>query len=232
MKTLLNAVMNNRASGLLVTALPNYLVAGAVSCIWTDTTTIAMSLATVLASTHVVGEVVDRVLRKLNPTMVCKHTMGTAAWAATLDGGFNAPTQEALLKSKYGEGLVQEGADVVSFGCHKQDVYAAMKQDQFICGDVCTKSIRIPYAEFVTYVPSIAFNSSMFISKKYGSGVEATVDRAYVNSRISEFKDCDTGNENNPLFAFLATLVSLKPVSAKTTMARMKVLYIQAQEIK
>lgn len=232
MKTLINNVLNNRASGLLVTALPNYLVAGAVSCVWPDSTSIAMSLATAFSSTHVVGEVVDRVLRKVNPTLVCKHTMGTAAWAATLDGGFNAPTQEALLAYKYGDGLVQEGADVVSFGAHNQGVYAAMKQGQFIAGTVSTKSIAIPYSKFVTCITSVAFNSSAFYSKSYGKGVEVTVDRAYVNSRIGDFQACDASNENGPIMPLLSFLVSMKPVSIRTAMARLKVLHTQAQDIK
>lgn len=232
MKTLINNVLNNRASGLLATSLPEIGAAYALSCVLPTVGTVAMTAAVSICALRVLGETVDRVLRKVNPTIVCKHTMGTAAWAATLDEGFNAPTQEALLAYKYGDGLVQEGADVVSFGAHNQGVYAAMKQGQFIAGTVSTKSIAIPYSKFVTCITSVAFNSSAFYSKSYGKGVEVTVDRAYVNSRIGDFQACDASNENGPIMPLLSFLVSMKPVSIRTAMARLKVISTQLGEMK
>jgi hypothetical protein len=145
-------------------------------------------------------------------------------WAQVEKGGFNPPVQEAITDERFGTGTggIQGQRDVVSFGAYNQYAYWKMKKSLSPDSHLVTREIWVPYRDIV----DMQFSNAMYISAfggmtKFGTGIEALVDREYVNANLHKFKKgdwnvCLINVKKNPWWIHCVALLNrYRPISLK-----------------
>jgi len=183
---------------------------------------ISSSLVALAGISYLTGIAAKGALHVLNPTMVLLHS--STDWSSIDVEGFRAPTEEAkflAIDPSLREGLGQKGLDAVSFGAWNQKAYRDMVIAKSpVDAAVLTRSMAVPYraCNDVAMTNAVVVHPLMGM-RSFGFGLEATVNRDYVNSNLctAETSSRDL-SARSPIWALVCA--GLYTISSSDTLAK------------